>query len=190
MGEPVHEISIFPDASEIVFCRNLLEGLTGEYRSDGYRIIVDASGRAENELRLSFEAYFDAPTCRRIVDAMTSATGLPTRLILRKQSLSGPMEELPWIPVARKASVKTPAAIMLGFLPYMGGIAVGYLTTKPILIVIAGLMLWIAQLLAISLYGKRKLKSVMTPYGLSTIFTFSAAYAATVVFIIYVIRPR
>ena len=182
-------MSIPADASEIVFCRKLLEGLDGIYAPDGYRIIMQTAGKAVGELETGFSAHVDATQLQKIADGLTTATGLPVRFIQRLQSTEG-VKESPWVPPARKTNLKLSAMLMLGFLPFIGGGIVGYFVTQPALIVALGLALWICELFAISAYGKHKWTRRTALRGLTTIFTFGASYAAAAVFTLTVLRHR
>jgi hypothetical protein len=188
-GEPSHEASIPADTSEIVFCPKLLEGLDGIYAPDGYRIIMQAAGKTVDELETGFPAHIDAAQLQKVADGITTATGLPVRFMQCLQS-SGGVKKIPWVPVARKTTLKLSAGLMLGFLPFIGGGIVGYFFTQPTLIVLSGLALWLCELFLISLFGKHKWTRSTAIRALTTIFTFGASYGATAVFVLTVLRHR
>jgi len=183
-GEPTGEALITPRSDEILLTRNLPDKL-----SDGHRLIISAAGNVEHEFKIDFLTHINAQHARQIADGITSATGLPVRLIQRLQS-SGGVKEIPWVPPARKANLKLSAALMLGFLPFIGGGIVGYFVTQPADIVSFGLALWLCELLVISTLGKHKWTRRTALRGLTTIFTFGASYAAAAVFVFTVLRHR
>lgn len=181
-GESIAEAPITPRSSEISLTWNLLSGL-----SDGHRLIVSAAGKVEHEIKIDFFTHINAAQARQIADGITTATGLPVRLIQRLQSPEGSVKEIPWASSARKADLKFSATI-LGFLPFIGGGIVGYFVTRPALMVIFGLALWVCELLALSAYGKHKWNRQTALRGLTTIFTFGASYAATAVVVSILLR--
>ena len=126
------------------------------------------------------------------MEGITAATGLPVRLVQRKRLPEGTIEEIPWDLSAQKRDLFATATVILMFLPFVGGIIAGNLTTNPAIMGLVGLILWLVQLLAIFAIGRihSDHKKPSPIYLLSTIFTFGASYAATVAIVIYVFRGQ
>jgi hypothetical protein len=180
-GDSAQEVSITPRSTEILFCRNGF---------DGYLVMIRAANKTEHEIKARFLTHLDANQCRDITDGITAATGLPVRLMVRRQSMTGGIEEMPWIPTARKTNFELVVALTLGAVPFVGGIFAGYFVTRPTIIVILGFALWLSQILASSAYGKHKWTRRTILYSLTTLFTFGAAYSFAVVIVAFLFRPH
>lgn len=100
------------------------------------------------------------------------------------------IEETQWIPTVRKTNLKLAVALTLGVLPFVGGMIVGYFVTRPAFIVEIGFALWFAQMLALSIYSKRKWALHTAMYSLTTLFTFGAAYSFAVVLVALMFRAH
>jgi hypothetical protein len=122
MGDPVVEVAVTSQSTEILLCRRFLENLP-----DGYSLVVRGNHEPEREIRIKFLRMPDPESCRRIAEGIASATGLPFRLVTRRRSMDGTERETEWIPPKGTAS----AAIALAALPFAGGIVVGLLRYAP-----------------------------------------------------------
>ena len=187
-GESVVEAAVTAQSREILLSHNFFEGFT-----DGYRVIVREDDALEREVRVKFFTIPDAQDCRKMAEAMTAATGLPVRLVTRRRSMDGTVQETPWIPVAPRTNRSRGFALAaIAAVPYVGGIIVGYLLPRPAIIAAAGLALWCGQMLAVLAcgrwYGTRT--KFPTLYSLTTVFTFGAAYGIAVVVVGVVLRAR
>ena len=170
-AEPVVEAAITAQSKEILLCRDFFEEL-----HDGYRVIIRATDGTECGVGAGF-LRLDSKKSREIVAGITSSTGLPVRLIIRRRLGAGTVQETQWIPPAPKANiVRGFAAVTIVVVPFIGGIIVGYVLPRPAIIVTVGLALWIGQMLATYVLAHTDRTQTKYPllYSLTTIFTFGA----------------
>jgi hypothetical protein len=173
-GESVAQADITPQSIELLLCHSYLLTIP-----DGYRVIVRDASEQEREIRVRFLTTLNADICRKIAEGITSATGLPVRLVIRRRLADGTDQETPWAPTAAKEIVARGfAMIAIASVPYIGGFAVGYFLPGPATIAAIGVALWLGQTLAV--YGCARWYGAKTKntklYAITTVFTFAAAY--------------
>jgi hypothetical protein len=126
-----------------------------------------------------------------MAEAITPATGLPVRVVIRRKSPTGAVEETPWTPLfsAKGKSLRT-AALATVALPYVGGILMGSLSLNPAIVIAVGFALWLCMVLAIYLASRTDPGPKRFPLlqALTTLVTFSAAYAVCFVVTAYLRR--
>ena len=187
-GEAIQEASITPHSDEIFICRNLLEGFNGGWLPDGYRVIVCAVGKTERELRADFLATLDTLQREKIAAGITVATGLPVQFLLRHQSMTGQVEDIPWPSTTQETNFRLAAGLSFGFAPFIGGLIVGHFVTQPSFIVGIGFAIWLVQMLFLCLLDKRKWTLSTAMYSMTTLVTFAAVYSLCVVLAAWVFR--
>jgi hypothetical protein len=178
-GEQVVETGVPPQSSEVLVCHSYYEGLP-----NGYSLIVRTANEPDREIKVKL-FRLDADDFREIAEGTTITTGLPVRFVIRQRSMDGTVQETPWTPIAPKANIaKDFTILIIGAVPYLGGIAIGLLMPRPATIVAVGLALWCGQTLAMSVYARK----YPTLYSLTTLFTFAAAYGLAFVVAGYILR--
>jgi hypothetical protein len=184
-SEPVIEAAVTPQSSEILLCHDFFQEL-----SDGYKVIVRSVDGREGAVSVRFLRLPDVEECREISEGITATTGLPVRLVIRRRLVDGNVQEMPWIPKPRSA--RSYVAVLVMLTPFVGGIAVGCFMPSPSVIVGAGLLLWIGEMLLIRVCGNQSGTQTKFPtlYALSTIFTFGASYAFAYVVAAYMFRAH
>jgi hypothetical protein len=181
IGEQSEETVISPQSAEILICHRLV---------NGYRIIVRAADGAESELASHSPhtlVNLNKSNIDSMADAITPATGLPVRVVIRRKSPTGAVEETPWTPVATKRKPLKTAALATVALPYVGGILMGSLSLNPAIVIAVGLVLWLCMVLAIYFTSRTGPSPKRFPLlqALTTLVTFSATYAACFVVTAY-----
>jgi hypothetical protein len=181
IGEQSEEAVISPQLAEILICHRLV---------NGYRIIVRAADGAESELASHSPhtlVNLNTSDIDSIAEAITPATGLPVRVVIRRKSPTGAVEETLWTaPSTKGKSLKT-ASLATVALPYLGGILMGSLSLNPTIVIAVGFVLWLCMVLSIYSAsrtdpGSKRFPLVQT---LTTLVTFSAVYAACFVVTAY-----
>jgi hypothetical protein len=181
IGEQSEETVISPRSAEILICHRLV---------NGYRIIVRAADGAESELASHSPhtmVNLNTSDIDSMADAITPATGLPVRVVIRRKLPTGAVEETPWTPAATKRKPLKTAALATVTLPYVGGILMGTLSLNPEIVIAVGLVLWLCMVLAIYFTSRTGPGPKRFPLlqALTTLFTFSATYAACFVVTAY-----
>jgi hypothetical protein len=186
IGEQSEETAISPQSAEILICHRFVP-----QKVNGYRIIVREADGAERELA-SYSPHtqvdLNASEIDSMVEAITSATGLPVRVVIRRKLPTGVVEETPWTPPSTKGkSLRTAALATVALLPYVGGILMGWLSLNPAIVIAVGLTLWLCMVLAIYLASRTDSGPKRFPLLriLTTLVTFSAAYAVCFVVTAY-----
>lgn len=185
IGEQSEQTAISPQSAEILVCHRL-----APHTVSGYRIIVCAADGAERELgghSPHTQVRLNTSEIDNIAEAITPATGLPVRVVIRRKSSTGAIEETPWRPPSTKGKSLRTAALATVALPYVGGILMGWLSLNPAIVIAAGLALWLCMVLAIYLSSRTGPGPKRFPLlqSLTTLVTFSAAYAACFVVTAY-----
>jgi hypothetical protein len=185
IGEQSEETVISPQSTEILICHRFVP-----QKVNGFRIIVREADGTERELA-SHSPHTQVDLKESEIDSMaetiTRATGFPVRVVIRRKSPTGSAEETPWTPPSTKGRSLRAAALATAFLPYVGGILMGTLSLNPTIVIAVGLALWLAMVLAIYLAsrtdpGPKRFPLLQT---LTTLVTFSAAYAVCFVVTAY-----
>jgi hypothetical protein len=177
IGEQSEEAAISPRTAEILICHYFVpQGIST------YRISVRAADGMERELASHFpHALVDlkASEIDSIVEKMAAATSLTVRAVNRRKLPTGAIEDTPWTPSSTKGKPLKTAALATLALPYIGGILVGLFTLNPTIVITVGLALWLCMVLAMFLTsrGDRDPKSFPLLKALTTLVSFSAAYA-------------
>jgi hypothetical protein len=185
IGEQSEETVISPQSTEILICHRFVP-----QKVNGYRIIVREADGTERELAShSPHTQVDLKESEidRMAETITRATGLPVRVVIRRKSPTGTAEETPWTPPSTKGKSLRAAALATVFLPYVGGILMGLLSLNPTIVIAVGLALWLGMVLAIHLAWRTDPSPKRFPLlqTLTTLVTFSAAYAVCFVVTAY-----
>jgi hypothetical protein len=183
-ADPVIRASITPQSREILFCHSIPRELQEGY---GYTVKVCAADKSERSIKAGYLTLHNAKENERFAKRIASVTDLPVRFITRRRLANGTVEESPWTPPVHKAKILI-ATVAFGAVPYIGGIAVGYLWPHFPAIFATGLCLWFCQLLAMYACADHKATRYSAFYALSTIFTFAAAYGVTACLVAYIFR--
>ncbi len=186
IGEQSAEELIPPHSTEILLCRNIRPSLSHESR-----IIVHGPA-GETGIKVDYLVILSAGNLKKLADEITAATGLPVRMIIRRFPVDGELEETPWIPPQGAARWLSNLGLGFAFLPYAGGITVGWIRPAPAVIAAVGLALWLLYLLAARLVARRDPAHPKFPTAslLMTVFTFGAAFALSVVLTIFMFHVR
>lgn len=187
-GEQVTEAAITPQSSELLLCHGFLEDM-----HVGYGVIVRDLREREQEVRLTFFKQPDAQDCHAIAEDLTAATGLPVRLVIRR-STNGTVDETPWIPIAPKERrARGFALLTYAALPYAGGLTAGFLRLRLAIIVVVGLVLWIAQMLTVIAYARWQRmpnEPQLLFRSVVSLFTFGSAYGLAAIFGAFIFRAH
>jgi hypothetical protein len=175
MGESITEVTVPPRATEILLAKNSLEGLP-----DGYSLVILSASEPEREVRLKFLRVPDAQYCQTIAEGVTLATGLPLRLVTRRRSMDGTIQQADWSAPRRNNEI---AALAVGAAPFAVGTVVALLRLRPQLVVGVGAACWLGQIfiaMLASRFGSRKQSSSIVLSVLSSLFIFGAVYGFSV----------
>jgi hypothetical protein len=186
-GETSEETPISPQSVEVLVCHRYLQE-----RPNGWRVVVRAANGAEGELGRSGLLYLSASNVNALAEAITSATGIPVRVIIRRKPLHGAVEETPWTPPNTKTNTLMGFGLASACLPFVGGIIMGWLSPRPAIVVVVGLALWLCMMLALLVLARTdpSRKKFPTLYSLTTLVTFSATYAVCFVVTAYLVHPH
>ena len=113
-----------------------------------------------------------------IADAVSPATGLPVRVVIRSKLLNGAVEEVSGMPSASKTGTLMGIGAAVAALPWAAGIFVGWLSPSPAIVIAVGLVLWFCIVRILYLAGRTESprKNFPALRTLTTLVTFSAAY--------------
>jgi hypothetical protein len=182
VGDSVTAAAVTPQSAEILLCHKLLEEM-----HDSFSVVIRGNDEPEREVRVEFGRFLDQQYCQKLAEGITSATGLPVRLVTRRRSTDGTVQETEWIPTAGLPA-RAFVAFGLGAVPFVGGIVVGWLRLRPEIILAIGAALWLAKMLVLITFARRypspNKPSMLT--SLSSIFPFGAAYGLAAVIAPYV----
>jgi hypothetical protein len=176
IGEASEEADISTASSEILLCYRVWHG-----QQPGYRIIVRSADGAERELASHSphtQVDLNPSEVDGLADAVSPATGLPVRVVIRRKLPNGAVEEVSGRPSASKTGTLMGIGATVAALPYAAGIFMGWLSPSPAIVIAVGLALWLCILLTLYVAARtgpahKKFPSLRT---LTTLVTFSAAY--------------
>lgn len=185
IGEQSEETAISLQSAEILICHRFVP-----QKVNGYRIIVREADGAERELASHSphtQVDLNASEINSMVRAITAATGLPVRVVIRRKSPTGAVEETTWTPPSTKGKSLRTAALATVALPYVGGILMGSLSLNPAIVIAVGLALWLCMVLAIYFASRTDPDPKRFPLlnAFTTLVTFSPAYAVCFVVTAY-----
>ena len=187
IGEQSEEMHISPQSTEILLCRTYSQGL-----SQGTRIISCGPAGDEGEIKVDYLVILNTKNLQKLTDGITAATGLSVRKVIRRFPVDGKPEEAPW--KAPQGATRWLSILGLGLavLPYAAGITVGWIRPAPVVMVAAGLALWLICVSATYFIAHREPSKPKFPAAnmFMTVFTFAAGYAASLVITIFVFRSR
>ena len=184
-GQSPEEAAISPQSAEILLCHRYWQE-----RPNGWRVIVRAANGDERELAEAALLYLRARDVDTLARSISPATNLPVRVVIRRTTLHGPVEETPWTPPAARTRILMPIAISAVVLPFVGGILTGWFSPSPGIVIVVGLALWLCLMLALYAAARTDRKKVPLLYSLTTLVTFSATYAVCFVVTSYLAHPH
>lgn len=182
-AEPVIEAPITPQSMEILLRQ---KGLP-----NGYAVIVRSVDKCEREVYQDASLTLQsAEEGQKISEGISAVTGLPVRLVHRQRLADGTVGETPWLPSGRSADLRIAVMLATGALPFLGGIAAGYLVTSPALLLGIGLALWFVWRLAASSFAQARSKGTFatTLYAIANFFLFEVEYGFAVIIVIFLLR--
>jgi hypothetical protein len=179
MGEASEEAAISTASSEVLLCYRVWPK-----EQPGYRIIVRTASGNERELA-SHSAHthvnLNAAEVARIAVAISPATGLPARVVVRRKSLNETVEEVTGNPPPSKINRRMGFSVAVAAVPYAGGIMMGWLSPSPPIVIAGGLALWLCMMLSVYVAARtestpKEFPALRTLTALTTLVTFSAVY--------------
>lgn len=186
LGEPIVNAAITPQSREILVCKNFLGKVP-----DGWSVIIRGAAEGDRVIKARTLALRTADEGQEIVNGITVATGLPVHLIQRPPATDGTIQETPWTPSA--VQTKAPiVGLVVSTLPWVGGMIVGHLMPRVIIIVAIGLGLWLTAMIAVWTIAHRSRERTqnLALLMLTTLFTFAASYAAAFALGAFLFRPH
>ena len=185
IGETSQDAVISPQSTEVLLCYRVWPG-----QQRGYCILVRTADGTESELASHSphtQVDLNASEVDGIADAVSPATGLPVRVVIRSKLPNGTVEEVSGMPPASKTGTVMGIGAAVAALPYVAGIFVGWLFPGPAIVIAVGLVLWFCMVLTLYLAGRtgsprKKFPALRT---LTTLVTFSAAYGVSFVVTAY-----
>jgi hypothetical protein len=187
IGEPSSEIPLSLHSKEILLCR----GSQGN-SPYGFRVLLRSESGQDREIKVETGYRLNLRESAILTNLITAATALPVRMVQRRVLTGGGTEETPWTPVGRSAELGALAKLAFAALPFIGGGVVGFLGSTPLFAAAFGAVLWLNQTLAVFILARdshQRSRPAML-YWLTTLFTFGASYAATVVVVSFLFRSR
>ena len=175
MGEPSAEIPINLGSSEVLICRGSRGSLPV-----GFRLIVRRNDGSEQQIAIESGDHLSLRQAELLIRGTATATGLPVHTVQIRLSADGKSEQIPWTPHQRTLPWIGMSAMLFGSLPFIGGATAGYFCSNPAIIVLIGFLLWLLQTAVVISLPKKSSgeRHVAAFQWLTTIFTFSASYAA------------
>jgi hypothetical protein len=187
IGEPNVEIPVTSLAKEIVICQGSMDNIPY-----GFRVFVRGANIQNREIKVETAERLKLRDSTILTEGIATATGLSVRLVQRQHLSGGVTQETPWVPSGQISWLR-PFAILIFFsLPFVGGAVVGFLSASPLVIVTVGITLWLSQTLGVVIYARNSHKQLKFAflYWLTTLFTFAATYAFTVVIVSFLFRSH
>ena len=122
----------------------------------------------------------------------SAPTGLPASPLPGLLQADRTIQEIPRKPQSRKVRIVIGIALIMGFLPIIGGAVVGSLWPAPAVIVVVGLGLWLIETSVIILLARflGSRESLPTRYLLSSVVSFALFYGLAVVAVGYFFRGK
>ena len=142
----------------------------------GWRVVVRAANGDEQELGRKTGLHLRESDVRMLVGAITATVGLPVRVVTRRTTLHGSVDETPWTPPDARLKVLMPIAFSAAGLPFVGGILMGWLSPRPEIAIVVGLALWLCVMLILFAVARLEHKRFPAMRALTTLVTFSATY--------------
>jgi hypothetical protein len=185
MGETEEQADISTTTSEVLLCYRVWRG-----QQPGYRIIVRSANGDERELAShspQTQVNLKPSEVDCLADAMSPATGLPVRVITRRNLPKGAVEEVSGRPPASKIGTVMGIGALGGALPYAAGIFMGWLSPGPAIVAAVGLVLWSCIMLSFYFAGRTgpARKKFPALRAFTTLITFGAAYGVSFVVTAY-----
>ncbi len=182
IGEPAAEKPLGQDLKETLICEGRQE--KSPY---GFRVLLRGVQGPDSVLAVPIPVRLSAHESRRLTNGIIAATGLPTRLVRRVANEGGTVQEIPWTPTGQSSLLAGFAKLIPAASPIIGGIVVGYLRPNPAIVVITGIALWLSETIGLFLYAhfSHQRSKYAALLWLTTLITFSAAYAATFAVVAY-----
>ncbi len=141
LTEPPSVSDLSKQTKEIILCHSFFQELP-----DGFRLIVKSTNGAENEFRSSSLDYLTAKESGQLAEVITTATGLPVRLLKRHHLANGTVQESPWSPPGQGARIRLAVVLLNAALPFAAGAVTGYVFPAKVTVLAIGLALWIIQI--------------------------------------------
>jgi hypothetical protein len=148
---------------------------------------VNGGGQPNGDYSPHSQVDLNAGEVDDIADAVSPATGLPVRVVIRSKLLNGAVEEVSGMPSASKTGTLMGIGAAVAALPWAAGIFVGWLSPSPAIVIAVGLVLWFCVVLTLYLAGRTgsPRKNFPALRTLTTLVTFSAAYGVCFVVTAY-----
>jgi hypothetical protein len=162
------------------------------YGRGSYKMLIQTETGGEYETGIVLLTELSAPNANELTNGISVATGLPAGIVTSRRLADGNVEDLLWKPRSTTVKWAVVGKLILGAIPIPAGAIVGFLTPSIVKIAEIGLILWLAQTLALAAYAYLWARQPKFPwlYWLSTIFTFGAVYTAIAVFASFEHQPH
>jgi len=173
LTEPPFVSDLSKHTQEIILCHSFFQELP-----DGFRLIVKSTNGAENEFRSSSLDYLTAKESGQLAEVITTATGLPVRLLKRHHLANGTVQESRWSPSRQGARVRLALVLLNAALPFAAGAVAGYIFPANVTVLAIGLALWIFQAALLVTKNTEKRSIVQVAASAATTLVISgSAYA-------------
>jgi hypothetical protein len=184
-GMTEEKATISSQSTEILLCHRYWQELR-----NGWRIVIRAANGDEQELGGRVGLHLRESDIKMLTGAITAAVGLPVRVVTRRTTLHGAVEETPWMPETAKLKVVMPIAFPAAGLPFVGGIVMGWISPGPEIAVLVGLALWLCLMLVVFAMARGEHQKFPAMRALTTLVTFSATYLVCFLFTQYIAHPH
>lgn len=180
IDEPAVDMEFGPRMQEILLCRG-----TRNNSPFGFRIILRAFDQPDREFKVETGDDLALHDTKILSDGLVAATGLPVRLIERKERKDGSVREGIWIPPDRALPFTGLARTTAVAFPFVSGAIAGYVRLSHLVVVIAWGTLWSIQTLVLFLYNRflRQRPTLTTFNWFYSLFNFAVEYATTFAYV-------